>query len=175
MKKIITVIASLLLMVLIGEIIFTIWNKYTIREDFKKVKSNFETVNNFLIDYYEKNCEEECNRDRYMDFFVKITYSDTQELKDLELSTYNIKLEINDELEKSLITINNYYQHKVSGFDDPIYLIKVDEQTIEYKADANPPMVIYYRNTKPSKKEIHENKLEHLSDNWYKTKYEHHL
>ena len=58
MKKIKTIIIAVIIMILISETIFTIWDKYIIKEDFKKVKSDFETVNKFLIDYYDKNCEE---------------------------------------------------------------------------------------------------------------------
>lgn len=172
MKKIKTIIIAVISMILISEAIFTIWDKYIIKEDFKKVKSDFETVNKFLIDYYDKNCEEECYDNKKMFFDIIENNNKTELLVSFEKN----KFEITGEIKESINNIEKYYDSKVSGFNpDRMDLISVDKETIMYFSETHPPRVIYYRNTKPSKKEMHENKLEHLTDNWYKTKYEHHL
>lgn len=171
MKKIKTIIIAII-MILISETIFTIWDKYTIKEDFKKVKTDFEIVNKFLIDYYDKNCEDECYENKKMIFDVIENNNKTELLVNFEKN----KFEITGEIKESINNIEKYYDSKVSGFSpDRISLISIDKETIKYFSEIHPPRVIYYRNVKPSKKEIHENKLENLSDNWYKTKYEHHL
>jgi len=167
MKKTKTIIIAVIIMILISETIFTIWNKYTIKEDFKKVKSDFEIVNKFLIDYYDKNCEEECNKDENITLYINKTEN--------KIKISNLEIELNDDIQNSIMNIEKYYDSKVSGFNpDRMTLISINKETIKYFSEIHPPRVIYYRNTKPSKKEIHENKLEHLSDNWYKTKYEYH-
>ena len=169
MKKIIIIIVLLIFIWICGE---KINHRLSITNDFKKIIMDFEIVNEFLIDYYDKNCEEKCYDNQDMVFDIV----DNQDKIELVLNFSKNKFEVDDKISKSIINIEKYYVTKVSGFSpDRMNYIRVNEKTIKYYSETHPPMVIYYRNGKPTLKEIRENNLEHILDNWYKTKYEHHM
>lgn len=171
MKKIYRILIIIFIILVLFLTLSYFKEKNKIKREWEQVKFDFEIVNNFLIDYYDKNCFIECIEEENMYFDINIEDSKVK----LSVNHGKNIFEVDDQLKKSMLNISEYYIHKVSGFSDTLDYIRVKKQTIEYASELHSPKVIYYKEKKPSLNEIHENKLERLSDNWYKTEYEHHL
>lgn len=123
-----------------------------------EVKADYEFVNQFVIDYYENNCSEEC-------------YIYLNEL-------YNF-----DKVDLS-VAINNIsnYQMKLNYHHQGLSYIKINSDYVKYisSIDAQPDFFIIYSRNGKSYSEHHFDCYynecnSHLTGRWYQNNYEHHI
>jgi hypothetical protein len=133
-------------------------NKIQMLSRWYKIKADYELVNQFVIDYYENNCSEEC-----------YIY-----LNDL----YN-----SDKVYLS-VAINNIsnYQMKLNYHHQGLSYIKVNSDYVKYisSIDAHPDFFIIYSRNGKSYSEHHSDCYynecnSHLTGRWYQNNYEHHI
>lgn len=158
-------IVDLIVVLIVGSLSST---KNTKLSNWNKVKNDYELINKYIIDYYNGNCEEECNI-----YFDEKYYW-------LNNSYYVDKLELSNDLKNAIDNISNY-QKQLNYHHQGLSYIKINSNEVRYISyiDAHPPFFVVYsrdgRNLSEYHYDCYYNECNsHLTDKWYQNNYEYH-
>ncbi len=152
-KKYFILILIIMIAITLSLIIYN--RKQTIKK-WKNIENDFNTVNEFIIDYY--NHETDPEKNVYLYFYGE-----------MELDNKSEKIKINNDIEQRLEKITDYIntQSPDDKYWDAI-IIYVQPTWVQYALFNGSAHIVYYREKKPSLFERQLLNLEHLSGNWYK-------
>lgn len=155
----------LIIALLVGSLIH---DKVSMLHNWNKVKGNYELINEFVLDYYNNNCEDECYI--YFDESAKLSWLDNLHYID--------RSELSSELSDSIDIISDYqeglnYLHKGFSF------IKINSEYVKYVSfipDVPDFFIIYSRSGKSYSEhhfDCYYNECNsHLTGRWYQNNYQ---
>lgn len=109
-----------------------------------KIESSYEIANTIFIEYYNNNCDIECNEN----FSILLYFSNLEN-----------KMDLSEEEKNAIYEIKDYYKNQDS------VLIGKDE--IVYGDDSGYFMIVYTRNANKPSFDKRWN-IDHIKGNWYK-------